>query len=111
MADNDKAIEAAVRDCAAEVAMAVVSAVRNGKDAIAAIEPVILQAIRTARSEAYEDAAKVADAEAQLRYDRARNPWPGDEHLEPFNQEEIQTTKGLTAAKIATAIRARAKEG
>lgn len=62
-------------------------------------------AVIAIQREAYEDAAKIAEEEATLR----RNQIDASKSLSNY-MLEILVARGNTAAEIATAIRARAKE-
>lgn len=86
------------------------SAVRDLLDMLDAERAAVAQARREARAAALEEAAKVCEAEAVTRRDRAENPWPGDSYLQPFSQDMVQHSKAITADGLARNIRALAKE-
>ncbi len=67
-------------------------------------------ALTAAERRGLEKAAKVCDAEAKKRHERANNPLPGDEHLRPFPQQMVQDSMGINAGHLAKAIRALAEE-
>ena len=66
----------------------------------------ITTALSAVQAETVERCAKVCEIEAEKRYDRAKNPLPGDEQLRPFPQDMVQSAKGVTATLLAEAIRA-----
>lgn len=83
--------------------------------ALVAIKSAYEQALSTPPSEprqserdaVIEECALICDEEAALRNNRALNPEPGDEHIGPFDQKMVQTTKAITAELLANKLRDR----